>query len=98
LQQRYIKWAVDSQTDFGIYLDTFVINNFFRSWWHKFIYYYKALKELMVRCGFANIPQHSPGEIDGKNLEGIESHDQEIGKEFSKLESLILEGTKPAFI
>jgi predicted SAM-dependent methyltransferase len=96
LQHRYIKWAVDSQTDFDIYLDTFVINNFFRSWGHKFIYDYKTLKDSMTRCGFINIRQYNPGESDDKNLRGIESHDHEIGKEFNKLESLVLEGTKPA--
>jgi predicted SAM-dependent methyltransferase len=98
LQQRYIRWAVDSHTDFGIYIDTFVINNFFRSWGHKFIYDYKTLKDLMTRCGFADIRTYNPGESDDKNLEGLESHDREIGKEFNKLESLILEGTKFAGI
>jgi predicted SAM-dependent methyltransferase len=98
LQQRYIRWAVTSQTNFGIYLDTFVINNFFRSWGHKFIYDYKTLKDLMIRCGFGAITQYNPGESDDKNLEGIESHNHEIGDEFNRLESLILEGTKPACI
>ena len=98
LQKRYIRWAVESQTDFGIYLDTFVINNFFKSWGHKFLYDYKTLKDLMERCGFTRITQYNPGESDDKNLESIESHDREIGKEFNKLESLVLEGTKSALI
>jgi len=34
-------YTIDSfLPDAGIYLDTFVINNFFRFWGHKFIYDY----------------------------------------------------------
>lgn len=90
--------TVDPHTDFGIYIDTLVINNFFRSWGHKFIYDYKTLNDLMIRCGFADIRFHNIGENDDKNLEDLESHDREIGREFNKLESLILEGTKLAGI
>ena len=52
----------------------------------------------MTRCGFADIRLYNPGESDDNNLEGLESNDYEIGKEFNKLESLILEGTKLARI
>jgi hypothetical protein len=53
------------------------------------------LKDLMTRCGFANITQYNPEESDDKILEGTESHGREIGEEFNKLESLVLEETKP---
>jgi hypothetical protein len=35
---------------------------------------------------------------DDVNLQGIESHGHLIGNEFNKIESLILEGTKPVYV
>jgi predicted SAM-dependent methyltransferase len=104
LQKRYIVWAIvtlwniETRTDFKIYRDTFVINNFFRSWGHKFIYDYKTLKSVLESCGFINIMQCNLEESDDVNLQGIESHGHEIGNEFNKLESLIHEGTKPVYV
>jgi len=96
LQERYIVWAVDYfLPDIGIYLDTFVINNFFRDWNHKFIYDYKTLQNVLDKCGFINITRYNPGESDDKNLQGIESHGHHITDESNKLESMVLEGTKP---
>jgi len=96
LQEQYIAWAVDSfLPDIGIYEDTFVINNFFKSWGHKFIYDYKTLKSLLENVGFINIKRYAPGVSDDKNLQGIELHGRYIGDEFNKLESIVVEGTKP---
>lgn len=75
LQKRYIIWVINTfLPDIGIYLDTFVINNCFRAWGHKFIYDSKTLKSLLEKCGFANITRYDPGESDDKNFLGIESH------------------------
>jgi predicted SAM-dependent methyltransferase len=96
LQQRYIVWAVNRFIpDIRIYSDTFVINNFFYNWGHRFIYDYKTLQRVLHECGFVNITRYTPGESDDRNLKGIEMHGYSIGDEFNKLESLVLEGTKP---
>lgn len=96
LQNRYISWAVDSfLPDVGIYQDTFVINNFFRDWGHKFIYDYKTLQDAMSRVGFVNIARCSVGESDDENLRRLEAHEKIISDEFNKLETLVCEGTKP---
>jgi predicted SAM-dependent methyltransferase len=97
LQKRYIAWAVKTYTDFGIYSDTFAINNFFRLWGHKFIYDFKTLKEMLERSGFMNITECRVGESDDENLQNLESHAREIGAEFNYLESLVIEATKPTF-
>jgi predicted SAM-dependent methyltransferase len=96
LQQRYIMWATQTFSN-GIdsCLDTFVINNFFRAWNHKFIYDHKTLKDLMERCGFVDVRRYNPGESQDENLRGIELHGRYISEEFNKLESMVLEGTKP---
>ena len=95
LQERYIVWAVDSfLSHIGIYRDTFVINNFFRDWGHKFIYDYKTLRDVLEKCGFINITRYNPGESDDKDFQGIEAHGLVIPDEFNELESMVLEGAK----
>ena len=83
-------------SDIGIYQDTFIINNFFRNWGHKFIYDYKVLQETMNRIGFINITHYKVGESEDKNLRGIESHGQAIPDEINKLQTFVVEGTKPS--
>lgn len=100
LQKQYVRWTVDSfLPKIGIYSDTFVINNFFRDCNrkfidHKFIYDYKALKDILQKCGFVNVSRYRPGESDDDNLQGIEAHGRIITDEFNELESLVVEGTK----
>ena len=49
----------------------------------------------MERAGFVSVKRYSPDESEDKNLRGIESHGRHIPEEFNKLESMVLEGTKP---
>lgn len=96
LQERYVVWAVKSfLPDISDNFNIFVINNFFRNFGHKFIYDYKTLRNLLDYCRFVNMTQCSVGESNDKNFKAVESHNQYIGNDFNKLESLILEGTKP---
>lgn len=95
VQEQYIRWAVDSfLPDIGIYQDTFVINNFFQDFNHKFIYDFKTLQGAMKEVGFINPLCYKPEESEDKNLQGIESHD--IPNEFNRLETIVIEATKPA--
>lgn len=95
LEKKYIKWLLKNHTDFNIFLDTFVINTYFRDWGHKFIYDYKTLKEVLNRQGFMNINKVPVGESSDKNLENLESHGLIVSEEFNRLESLVMEATKP---
>lgn len=95
-QTRYIKFSVDRYLpDIGIYRDSFVINNFFRNFGHQFIYDPPTLDEALRRAGFVNITEHNVGESDDEHLRGIEQHGQDITDEFNKLETFVLEASKP---
>src|SRR5438034_2943303 len=96
-QQRYIRWSVDKHLpDVGIYKPQFVINNFFGSWGHRFIYDVPTLSALLTSAGFIDITQHAPGESDDANFCGVESHQREIGDEMNRMETMVLEARRPA--
>jgi predicted SAM-dependent methyltransferase len=95
LQEKYIEWAVKTHSNFNISTDTFVINNYFRAWGHKFIYDFKTLKLTLIQLGFINIKRCKVGESDDKHFANLESHGREIGDEFNRLETIIVEATKP---
>jgi len=78
--------------------DTCVINNFFRGFGHKFIYDYKTVQTFMLAAGFVNIVRRNVGESDDVHLRGIESHGLIIGEEFNRLETLVAEATRPAWL
>lgn len=97
IQKRYIQWSVDRfQKHIGIYSDTFVINNFFRSWGHRFIYDPPAMIHALEAVGFANIQQFSPGESDNPGLKNMETHGSCIdSEEFNVFESMVLQAQRP---
>ena len=97
MQERYIAWSTDKFIpDSNGYSDTFVINNIFRNWGHRFIYDYKTLSGLLNGCGFTGVERHRPGESGDENLRGVESHGVTIGnEEANMMESLVLEAAKP---
>ncbi len=101
VQQRYLAWATEAflpGMQFPDNLsgaDTFVINNFVRNWGHQFIYDQKTLWSVLASRGFGDISRCVPGESDDVNLRGIESHGLRITDEFNRLESIVVEATKP---
>jgi predicted SAM-dependent methyltransferase len=96
-QLRYIQFSVDRYLrDIGIYRDSFVINNFFRNFGHQFIYDPPTLGDALRRTGFTNIVERNVGESDDESLRGIEQHGQDITDEFNRLETFVLEASKPA--
>ena len=95
LQEEYITWASTNFSGTDLNNDTAVINSFFRSWGHKFIYDLKTLTAVLEKSGFTNVTKTKIGISDDKSLQNLESHNKEIGKEFNWLESLVVEATKP---
>jgi predicted SAM-dependent methyltransferase len=96
-QQKYIRWSVDTHLgEIGIYTPQFVINNFFASWGHRFIYDVPTLSALLKSIGFTEVTEHSPGQSDEPALGNIESHGREIGDEMNRMETMVLEARKPA--
>jgi predicted SAM-dependent methyltransferase len=97
LQKRYVQWSVDRfQKHIGIYSDTFVINNFFKSWGHRFIYDPSTMTAALETIGFTNVQQFSPGESDDPTLRGMETHGSCIdSEEFNLFESMVLQAQRP---
>lgn len=96
-QQRYLRFSADRYLpEIGIASDTFVINNFFRNFGHQFIYDPKTLTEALHRAGLTNVTPRAVGESDYEPLRGIEQHGQDITDEFNRLETFVLEASKPA--
>jgi predicted SAM-dependent methyltransferase len=102
-QIEYIKWVTDAfiRTGFhrakeyippqGVYIESFVINDIFLNYDHKFIYDRETLKSLMEEVGFINITNYRPGESDDENLRNIES----CTKGMAYMGTMVLEGKRP---
>lgn len=97
VQKQYISWAA------SLFLPnikdcngTFIINNFFQNWGHKFIYDFKTLSNSLSRAGFVKIVGSSVGNSEDDNLKNIESHGKQIPDKFNKLETMVIEAEKPS--
>lgn len=95
-QKRYIEWSIGRfMPDAQHSSDVFVINNFFRSWGHAFIYDKPALAYALRQSGFAKIEFYRPGVSDDPMLRNLERHGKEIGsEEINQFETIVAEGTK----
>ena len=101
LQKRYIDYSVNHEAyDISIGTDTFIINNYVRSWGHIFIYDEKTLKSLFESIGFSNVKSYLITESEDENLKNLENindgcgRDQGLTKEFLQLETFTLEAKK----
>lgn len=98
IQLQEIKRIVDMvYPDLKIYRDIFVINNFFKSWGHKFIYDHKLLKELLEKTGFVDAAACEVKESDDESLRDLEAHGRFISEEINKLQTFIIEAKKPKY-
>ena len=94
LQKDYIKVIVDNFIpEIGIYHETFVINNAFQNWGHKFLYDKATLDHLMSEVGFVQLTHHQPGESDDVNLRGVEGRPNSNISDINSFEAMALEGT-----
>lgn len=73
----------------------FVINNFFHSYGHRFLYNELTLKSALRDAGFIDVKRHLPGESDDEHLHDIESHQRLIGDEMNHFETMVLEARRP---
>ena len=72
----------------------YVINHFHTTWGHQIIYDKKTLTALLEQVGFKKVRSCEVGESQYPALTGIEGHFKELGIEFNRLETMILEVTK----
>jgi hypothetical protein len=86
LAERYVRWAVETlEPAVEAPLPGVVINNFFRSWGHRFIYDPGTLRHALGAAGFEDIVEVPLGEL--------ESHLAEA-PEFNELETFVLEAQR----
>jgi predicted SAM-dependent methyltransferase len=95
LQEEYIKWATDTFISSAPdYIDTIVINNFFRDWGHQFVYDKKTLRSALAQAGFVGVTECAVKESPNAELRNLENEDR-MPAGFLVLESMVFEATKP---
>lgn len=101
LQKYFPEWDIDYDHINRHFPDArqdsvcFVVNSFFRSWGHQFLYDASTLQAAMEGAGFVEATRCSPGESSDENLRGTDSHADIIGNEMNQFETMVLEATRP---
>ena len=87
LQARYVQWAAATlQPELKAPLPGAVVNNFFRSWGHEFIYDPATLRHALTEAGFV--------EIEERPIGALERHLPEE-PELNAFETIVLEARRP---
>lgn len=87
LQERYIRWAVETLApELETPLPGAVVNNFFRSWGHRFIYDPQTLRHALESAGFVDVAEAAVGELEGHLAEQ---------PELNRYETIVLEARRP---
>ncbi len=96
VQSNYIDWAVTRfLPNVSTCEEVFVINNFFRSWGHQFLYDKETLHHALSAAGFREIKFYRPGCSEDQVLQGLEAHGKELGsEEINEFETMVVEGLK----
>jgi SAM-dependent methyltransferase len=101
-QKRRPEWAIDPRhlEKFFPRRDEdpvcFVVNNFFQSYGHQFLYNPSTLRAALDVAGFEDVRQCEPGESDDVALRGVETHHQQIGDAMNGFETMVFEAMRPA--
>jgi len=95
-QENYIDWATSRfLPNVKACKDVFVINNFFHSWGHQFLYDKETLNNALSAAGFREIKFYRPGESDDPVLQSLEAHGKELGSDqINQFETIAIEGRK----
>jgi predicted SAM-dependent methyltransferase len=95
-QRDYIEWAIKRfMPDTQECRDVFVINNFFQSWGHCFLYDRETLHHALHNAGFLGINFYKPGVSEDPNLKNLEFHGKELQcEDINQFETIVVEGQK----
>jgi predicted SAM-dependent methyltransferase len=93
--ETYLNWAVKTFNleQPGFPKAPMVVNNFFRSWGHQFLYDPETMRRAMEEAGFVEIAQQKVGVSAHIHLRGLEHHGQAIGESINEFETMVFEGT-----
>ena len=95
ISKRYFKHTIDRFVQEPKFCArAVVVNNFFYSWGHQFIYDFETLDYTLRNAGFLNTIQVKPQESADHNLRNLESHGKILGEEFNLLETIVVEAEK----
>lgn len=100
-QIRRPEWDIDHQHFLTHYPDLyadgigFIINNFFRSYGHRFLYDGKTLEGALRSAGFSRIERCSPGDSRDPELKRLDRHASKIGDDINRFETLVVEAVRP---
>ena len=72
----------------------FVFNDNFRMWGHQIMYDVPTVMKLFEKFGYKNVHQVEYGKSEHRIFYGIE-HDNKRGDKFNRLETVVIECTKP---
>lgn len=87
VHERYVRWAVETlEPEVHAALPGVVLNNFFRSWGHRFIYDPQTLRHALTEAGFV--------EIEERPIAELERHLAEA-PEFNQYETFVFEARRP---
>jgi predicted SAM-dependent methyltransferase len=87
LQERYLSWAAKMlDPELRAPLPGAVLNNFFRSWGHRFIYDPQTLRHALGEAGFVDVQERPVGELERHLAEE---------PEFNEYETFVLEARRP---
>jgi hypothetical protein len=94
-QRKYLDWSTATfLPEVQTCKDVFVINNFFQSWGHRFLYDLETLRQALNAAGFHEIKFYKPGNSDDPVLRNLESHGKKITEEINQFETIVAEGRK----
>lgn len=100
-QKRRPEWDLDPEHMRAFYPNRaehaacFVVNNFFRSYGHQFLYDARTMRAAPESAGFCDVRRQEVGQSADEALRGVESHGELIGEASNHFETMIMEATRP---
>jgi SAM-dependent methyltransferase len=73
----------------------FVVNRMFSGHGHRFIYSEGLLSRSLVEAGLTSVTRFGAGETDDPEFAGLDAHGNQVGSEWNRYHTLILEAEKP---
>jgi predicted SAM-dependent methyltransferase len=87
VQESYVRWAVETlEPETDAPLPGVAINNFVRSWGHRFIYDPQTLRHALAEAGFVDVEERTVGELEQHLADR---------PEFNEYETFVLEARRP---
>lgn len=94
LEQRYLRWSIDTWVKGDAYLPGLVINNMFHNFEHRFVYDAGTLAHALRSAGFVDVEECAVGASTDPRLRGLERHMRTVA-DFNAFETIVIEAVRP---